>query len=152
MSQSMPGLTETSTNLAIVRCSKGHIVVQSLLRSSIDESKAELASRIRYIFELAGSKIRFVGGYCGWVPRPDTPMIQLMNDIHAKMYGKPMHIHATHGGLECALLGGKYPNLQMVSIGPTVLYPHSPDEQVNIKSVGHIWDFLKEVLVNIPKK
>ena len=152
MSQSMNGLTETSVNLAIVRCDGRKLVTSALLRSALDESKQELADRMRYIFEAAGAKIRFTGGYCGWTPRPDTPMIALLNDMHTKMFGEPMHIMATHGGLECALLGAKYPHWEMVSIGPTILYPHSPDEKVNIPSVQKTWDFLRQVLEAIPEK
>ena len=152
MSRSMPGLTETSINLAVVRTGRGHIKVASLLRSAVDESKAELANRVRYIFEFAGASVKFTGGYCGWTPKPDTPLIGLLNDTHTKLFGKPMNIMATHGGLECALLGAKYPNWEMVSIGPTVLYPHSPDERVNIPSVQHVWELLKAVLVAVPEK
>ena len=152
MSQSMPGLTETSINLAVVRCQRGHLTINSLLRSAINESKQELADRVRYIFEFAGAKVKFFGGYPGWVPKPDTPINKLINDMHVKLYGKPMNIMATHGGLECALLGDKYPNWEMVSIGPTVMYPHSPDERVFIPAVQRSWDLLKAVLENIPEK
>ena len=152
MSQSMPGLTETSINLAVVRCKNGKIVVSSLLRSAIDEAKRELADRVRYIFEAFGASIKFVGGYCGWIPKPDTPMIAMLNDIHTRMFGKPMNVLATHGGLECAILGGKYPNWEMVSIGPTIMYPHSPDEKVNIAAVANVWEFLKAILKEIPEK
>ena len=152
MSQSMPGLTETSINLAVVTCKNGKIVVSSLLRSAIDEAKRELADRVRYIFEAFGASIKFVGGYCGWIPKPDTPMIAMLNDIHTRMFGKPMNVLATHGGLECAILGGKYPNWEMVSIGPTIMYPHSPDEKVNIASVANVWEFLKAILKEIPEK
>ena len=152
MSQSMPGLTETSINLAVVRCKNGKIVVSSLLRSAIDEAKRELADRVRYIFEAFGASIKFVGGYCEWIPKPDTPMIAMLNDIHTRMFGKPMNVLATHGGLECAILGGKYPNWEMVSIGPTIMYPHSPDEKVNIASVANVWEFLKAILKEVPEK
>lgn len=152
MSRSMDGLTETSINLAVVRTAKGHFTVASLLRSAIDEAKQELANRVRYIFEFAGAKITFKGGYSGWVPKPGTPMIKLISDTHEKMFGKPMNIMATHGGLECALLGAKYPNWEMVSIGPTIMYPHSPDERVNIPSVHNTWELLKSVLEQIPEK
>ena len=152
MSQSMHGLTETSINLAVIRCQRGHLTVNSLLRSAINESKQELADRVRYIFEFAGAKIKFFGGYPGWTPKPDTPINKLINDMHVKLYGKPMNVMATHGGLECALLGAKYPNWEMVSIGPTVLYPHSPDERVNIAAVERSWNLLKAVLENIPEK
>ena len=152
MSQSMPGLTETSINLAVVRCKNGKIVVSSLLRSAIDEAKRELADRVRYIFEAFGASIKFVGGYCGWIPKPDTPMIAMLNDIHTRMFGKPMNVLATHGGLECAILGGKYPNWEMVSIGPTIMYPHSPEEKVNIASIANVWEFLKAILKEVPEK
>ena len=152
MSQSMPGLTETSINMAVVRCNDGHLTVKSLLRSAIDSAKEDLALRVKYIFEMAGASIEFSGGYSGWVPKPDTPMIALLNEVHTKMYGTPMDVKATHGGLECAILGAKYPNWEMVSIGPTVMYPHSPDEKAFIPSVQRIWDFLKAVLEAIPEK
>jgi len=152
MSQSMPGLTETSINLAVIRCKRGHLTVSSLLRSAVDSSKEDLALRVRYIFEFAGAKVKFFGGYPGWTPKPETPINKILNDTHVKLFGKPMNVLATHGGLECALLGDKYPNWEMVSIGPTVLYPHSPDERTFIPSVQRTWDFLKAVLEVIPEK
>ena len=152
MSRTMAGLTETSINLAVVRCRRGHLKVASLLRSAINESKEDLALRVKYIFEFAGAKVKFFGGYPGWTPKPDTPVNKLINDTHVKLFGEPMNVLATHGGLECALLGAKYPNWEMVSIGPTILYPHSPDEKCHIPSVQRTWDLLKAVLENIPEK
>lgn len=152
MSQSMEGLTETSTNLAIVRCENGKIRIASLMRSALDSSKTDLALRLKYIFELAGADIRFEGGYPGWVPRPELPVIKLMNDVYNKMFGKDMMIRATHGGLECAIMGATYPKWEMVSIGPTVVHPHSPDERVKIDTVGMVWEYLKVLLTNIPCK
>lgn len=109
MSQTMAGLTETSINLAVVRTRRGHLTVASLLRSALNTSKQDLALRVKYIFEFAGAKIKFFGGYPGWTPKPDTPINKLINDLHVKLYGEPMNVLATHGGLECALLGAKYP-------------------------------------------
>lgn len=153
MSQSMAGLTETSINLAIVRTEKGKITVHSLMRSAVDTAKAALAQRVRCIFELAGAdSVEFKGGYSGWRPKLDTPMNKVMMEQFEKVYGYPMKVMATHGGLECALLGAKYPNWEMVSIGPTVRFPHSPDEKVNIASVARTWDYLKVVLENVPEK
>ena len=153
MSQTMPGLTETSINMAIVRTERGRITVHSLMRSAVDSARAWLAQRVRCIFEIAGAdEIEFKGGYCGWTPRLDTPMNRVMMEQYEKVYGTPMKITATHGGLECALLGAKYPHWEMVSIGPTIKYPHSPDERVNIASVGRTWEYLKEVLKNVPEK
>jgi len=152
MSQSMAGLTETSINLAVIRTNRGHLTINSLLRSAVDNSKNDLALRVKYIFEFAGAKVKFFGGYPGWTPKPDTPINKILNDTHVRMFGTAMNVMATHGGLECALLGDKYPNWEMVSIGPTVLYPHSPDERTFIPSVQRTWDFLKAVLEEIPEK
>ena len=153
MSQTMPGLTETSINMAIVRTEKGRITVHSLMRSAVDTAKADLAERVRCVFELAGAnEIKFAGGYSGWTPKLDTPMNKVMMEQYQKVYGKPMKIMATHGGLECAIMGAKYPNWEMVSVGPTIRYPHSPDEKVNIASVERTWDYLKAVLANVPEK
>jgi dipeptidase D len=153
MSQAMAGLTETSINMAIVRTEHGRITVHSLMRSAVDTAKADLAERVRCIFELAGAnEIKFAGGYSGWTPKLDTPMNKVMMEQFQKVYGKPMKIMATHGGLECAIMGAKYPNWEMVSVGPTIRYPHSPDEKVNIASVERTWDYLKAVLENVPKK
>ncbi|MCQ2174714.1 MAG: aminoacyl-histidine dipeptidase [Bacteroidales bacterium] len=150
MSQSMEGLTETSINMAIVRTGRGRIVVHSLLRSAIDEAKAELAERVRFIFEMAGAKVSFSGGYSGWKPNPESPLIALLNNIHKEKFGKGMNVLATHGGLECAIMGAAYPHWEMISIGPTVKYPHSPDERCHIPSVERSWEFLKAILENAP--
>lgn len=151
MSRSMEGLTETSTNMAIVRTGKGHLTIHSLMRSAVDSSKAYLAERMRCLFELAGAEISFAGGYSGWTPKLDTPMNKVMMDQFQKVYGRPMKIMATHGGLECAIMGAKYPAWEMVSIGPTIVHPHSPDERVKIDSVGRTYDYLKAVLENVPE-
>lgn len=152
MSQSMAGLTETSMNLAIVRTQNGIFRVSGLMRSAIDAAKMQFAERVRLIFEMAGAAVRFEGGYSGWIPKPETPMIKKMDDLYRKMYGEGMDVAATHGGLECALLGAKYPHWEMVSIGPTIRYPHSPDERTKISSVQKTWDFLKAVLESIEEK
>lgn len=153
MSRTMKGLTETSINMAIVRTEKGKITIHSLMRSSVNSAKAALANRVRCIFELAGADdIQFAGGYSGWTPKLDTPMNKIMMEQYKKVTGEDMEIMATHGGLECALLGAKYPNWEMVSVGPTIKYPHSPDEKVNIASVARTWEYLKAVLENVPVK
>ena len=153
MSQSMSGLTETSINMAIVRTEKGKITIHSLMRSAVDTAKEDLALRVGCVFELAGAdKIEFKGGYSGWTPKLDTPMNKVMMEQFKKVYGHDMKIMATHGGLECAIMGAKYPNWEMVSIGPTIKYPHSPDERVNIPSVERTWEYLKAVLEAVPAK
>ena len=153
MSRTMEGLTETSINLAIVRTEKGKITIHSLMRSAIDTAKADLAEKVRCVFELSGAdEIAFKGGYSGWTPKLDTPINKVCMEQYEKVYGKPMKVMATHGGLECAIMGAKYPAWEMVSIGPTIKYPHSPDEKVNIASVARTWEYLKAILANIPEK
>ena len=153
MSRTMEGLTETSINLAIVRTEGGKITIHSLMRSAIDTAKAYLAERVRCVFELAGAdSVQFAGGYSGWTPKLDTPINKVCMEQYEKVYGKPMKIMATHGGLECAIMGAKYPAWEMVSIGPTIRYPHSPDEKVNIPSVARTWEYLKAILAHIPVK
>ena len=152
MSDTLPGLTETSTNMAIVRTEKGHLTVHSLTRSSIDTAKMALSDSIRHTFELAGAKYKTAGAYSGWTPLLGTPMIHVLEETYERLFGTKLHITATHGGLECAIMGAKYPNWEMVSIGPTIMYPHSPDERLKIDTVDKCWKFLVAVLENIPKK
>lgn len=152
MSDTLPGLTETSTNMAMVRTQKNHLTVHSLTRSSIDAAKMSLADSIRFVFELAGAEYSLSGAYSGWTPKLGTPMIKVLEDTYCKLFGKELKITATHGGLECAIMGAKYPNWEMVSIGPTIVHPHSPDERVKIDTVEKAWKFVTAVLENIPEK
>lgn len=152
LSDTLPGLTETSTNMAIVRTEKGHLTVHSLTRSSLDSAKMYLADSIRFVFEAAGARYTLSGAYGGWTPKLGTPMIKVLEDTYQKLFGKELKITATHGGLECAIMGAKYPHWEMVSIGPTIVHPHSPDERVKIDSVGQTWKFVTAVLENVPEK
>lgn len=152
MSPSMPGLVETSVNMAVVRTEDGHLTVRSLIRSSVDSAKEDLAEKMRCVFELAGASFATFGGYPGWTPVPTSPVIGLLNDVYHKLFGKDMKVMAIHAGLECALLGAKYPNWDMVSLGPTLLHPHSPDERVKIDTVDKCWEFLVALLEAIPVK
>ncbi|HTX87843.1 MAG TPA: aminoacyl-histidine dipeptidase, partial [Bacteroidales bacterium] len=152
MSNEMPGLVETSTNLAIVKSENGTIRVHCLLRSSVDSAKTDLEHMIRSVFTLAGAEVGFDGQYPGWKPNPDSPILKTMQEIYKKKFGKVPEIKAIHAGLECGLLGGVYPAWDMISFGPTIRYPHSPDEKVNIETVKKFWDYLVETLANIPQK
>lgn len=152
MSDSMPGLIETSTNLAIIRCENGHIIVHSLMRSAIDSSKAFLAEQMRAVFELAGAEFKTAGGYNGWTPKPETPIYDVVKRVWKEHTGNELKVMATHGGLECAFLGAKYPNWEMVSMGPDIVFPHSPDERVRIASVANVFEFLKKFLEAVPEK
>ena len=152
MSLDMPGMVETSGNLAIVRTEKGVFTVSSLIRSSIDSSKMDMAEQMRNVFELAGAKVTFTGAYSGWKPNMDSAILAEMKRVYKKLYGKEPEVMAIHAGLECGILGAKYPNWDMVSCGPTLCSPHSPDERVYVPSVAKFWDFIVEVLKEAPKK
>jgi len=154
MSDSMPGLVETSTNLAIVKSDNTTktVEVSCLMRSSVDTARAELGSRMDSVFTLAGAKVTLKGGYPGWKPNMDSPILKTMQQVYNSKFGRIPEIKAIHAGLECGILGGTYPSWDMISFGPTIRFPHSPDEKVNIESVGKFWDFLVETLKNIPAK
>lgn len=152
MSDAVPGLVETSNNMAMVKIEGGEFFVKSLLRSSVDSGKDYLATKLASVFELAGCKVEFTGGYSGWAPNSASPILHTMKKVYNNLYGKEPQVMAIHAGLECGILGGTYPNWDMVSFGPTLMSPHSPDERAFIPSVQKAWDFLKEVLVNIPEK
>lgn len=154
MSDSMPGLVETSTNLAIVKSDpkSASVNVACLMRSSVDSAKSDLGVMISSVFKLAGAKIKLSGAYPGWKPNMDSPILKTMQKVYESKFGKIPEIKAIHAGLECGILGGKYPDWDMISFGPTIRYPHSPDEKVHIGSVLKFWEFLIETLKNIPQK
>lgn len=152
MSDWMPGLVETSTNIAMVRIYKGELFIGSLVRSLFESAKEMLALRIRSVAELAGFDVEYEGCYPGWAPDATSPILQLMKDEYKKMFGCEAKVMALHAGLECGILGATYPQWDMVSFGPTLLSPHSPDERCYIPSVEKVWDYLKAVLAVIPGK
>ncbi len=152
MSDAVPGLVETSTNLARVYSDKNNIYAQCLLRSSVDSAKEALADKVASVFELSGAEVLFTGAYPGWKPNPSSPILTVMKDVYKKKFGKIPEVKAIHAGLECGLLGGVYPNWDMISFGPTIRSPHSPDERVNIETVNKFWEYLVEVLKEVPKK
>ncbi len=152
MSDSMKGMVETSTNLAIVKSEKGTILIACLLRSSVDTAKDDLVEAIHSNFALSNADIKFEGGYPGWKPNMNSAILKTAGEVYKKKFGKVPEIKAIHAGLECGLLGGVYPNLDMLSFGPTIRYPHSPDEKALIPSVQKFWDFLVEVIKNAPLK
>ncbi len=152
MSDSMEGLVETSNNVAIVKSENGKIKVLTLIRSSVDSAKQDLENMIESVFQMSGAKVWFDGQYPGWKPNVDSPILKEMSDIYNNKYGIIPKVTAIHAGLECGLLGGAYPNWDMISFGPTIRFPHSPDEKVDIASVRKFWDFTVETLKNVPKK
>lgn len=148
----IPDTVETSTNLSIVVANSTDISVRCLLRSSVDSKKEELASMIESVFALAGAKVEFSGGYSGWNPNMDSPILKTMADVYQKEFGKPAVVRVVHAGLECGIIGATEPRLDMVSVGPTMRHPHTPDEKVNIASVERFWRFIVATLEAIPAK
>ena len=152
MSSDIPGLVETSNNLAVVKIEKGEFALKTLMRSSVDSAKEALAEKFDAVFKLAGISTEFTGGYSGWAPNPSSAILATMKEVYHRLYGKEPAVMAIHAGLECGILSGAYPHWDMVSFGPTLLSPHSPDERANIPSVAKAWEFLKAVLAAIPEK
>ena len=128
------------------------VLGQTLLRSSVDTAKLDLQNMVDAVFTMAGAEINFDGEYPGWKPNPDSEILSLMLDLYKKMFGKEPLVKAIHAGLECGILGGTYPNWDMISVGPTIVSPHSPDEKTEIVSVKKFWDYLLETLKSIPVK
>jgi dipeptidase D len=152
MSDGIPGLVETSTNLAIVRTDEKQVNIHCLLRSSVESAKENLADSMKAFFEIVGSQVEFTGSYPGWKPNMDSPILRSMKMVYKKMYNREPEIKAVHAGLECGIIGGVFPHLDMISFGPTIRHPHSPDEKVHIESVQKFWNYLAETLKNVPEK
>ena len=152
MSVAMPGLVQTSTNLARVVSDGRTVKLQCLLRSSVNTEKEALGESIAALFALAGAKTELTGAYNGWNPDMESPILKTMTASYEALYGKKPAVTAIHAGLECGIIGSAYPGLDMISFGPTICYPHSPDEKVEIASVGKFYDFLVDTLRNVPEK
>lgn len=151
MSNDIPGLVETSTNLASVKMLPNHqIEVGTSQRSSVESQKEYIINMVTSVFKLAKAKIVQNEGYPGWQPNPDSEILALAKDQYKDLYNKEAKVKAIHAGLECGLFLEKYPNLDMISIGPDMTDVHSPDEQMKISSVGKFWDFLIKILENAP--
>jgi dipeptidase D len=148
----LPTVVETSNNLAIIKSDGSTIIVRCLIRSSVESRKEELASMVSSVFSLAGAKVDMVGGYPGWKPNLESPILKEMTKVYENKFGKTPKVMIIHAGLECGILGTHYPKMDMISFGPTIRYPHSPDEKVNIATVQKFWDYLLATLENIPTK
>lgn len=152
MSKELEGIVETSTNLAIVKAANGKMEIASLQRSLSEDGKNEIAKAVRTALTNAGFKAESSGDYPGWNPNPDSPILKTMKELYKTKFGKTPEVKVIHAGLECGLLGSVYPNWDMISFGPTIRWPHSPDEKVNIATVKKFWDYLVETLKNVPSK
>jgi dipeptidase D len=152
MSKDFEGTVETSSNLAIVKLIDGQIMTASLQRSLVDASKDELAAEMRALLEKCGARAESTGSYPGWKPNINSPILHTMKKVYEEKYGKTPKIMVIYAGLECGILGSKYPNWDMVSFGPTLVFPHSPDEALKIDTVPLFWEFMTETLKNVPVK
>jgi len=151
MSPDIPGLVQTSNNVARVQVADGEIKVLCLTRSSVDSEKFDLAHSISANFFNIGAEVDLAGSYPGWTPAPDSEIVKLMTNLYQEKYNETPKVMACHAGLECGILGTNYPEMQMISFGPNIRGAHSPDEKVQISSVQKYWDFLLETLKRIPK-
>ncbi|EGJ71509.1 aminoacyl-histidine dipeptidase [Bacteroides coprosuis DSM 18011] len=153
MSQDIPGLVETSTNLASIKMKPGNIIrIETSQRSSILSSRDDMANTVRAAFELGGAKVSHGEGYPGWKPNPHSEIVEVTAESYKRLFNKDAEIKAIHAGLECGLFLTKYPHLDMVSFGPTMRGVHSPDERLQISTVDLFWKHLVDVLKHIPAK
>ena len=152
MSPDIEGLVETSNNIARVTVKDGKAEILCLTRSSVESSKTDLSNSIRAGFEMAGFEVEFSGTYPGWAPDMDSPILKVLDELYQKMNNDKADIAACHAGLECGILGKNYPDMDMISFGPTIRGAHSPDERASISSAQKYWKFVLEVLKNIPEK
>ncbi|RYM31318.1 aminoacyl-histidine dipeptidase [Brumimicrobium glaciale] len=152
MSLNFDDLVETSSSLAQVIIKDGTFETKSLQRSSVETTKDDVARTIRGVFDLLGADVEQSGDYPGWEPNPDSSILKTMREMYEKRFNEKPKVMACHAGLECGILGTHLPNVDMISFGPNIRQPHSPDETVQISSVQKFWGFLLEVLKETPKK
>lgn len=153
MSQDIPGLVETSTNLASVKMKPGNVIrIETSQRSSINSAKQNIADMVRTVFDMAGAQVSSGDGYPGWKPNPHSEILEIAVESYKRLFGVEAKVKAIHAGLECGLFLDKYPSLDMVSFGPTLQGVHSPDERMNIPSVERFWCHLTDILKHVPTK
>jgi dipeptidase D len=150
MSPDIEGLVETSNSLARVVLRDGDIRINCLTRSSVDSGKMDLAYHVKSGLELGGFKVELNGSYPGWKPNPDSAILKVLEGTYENIFGKKPDVLACHAGLECGILGTNYPEMDMISFGPTIRGAHSPDERASISSSQKYWKYLLEILKNIP--
>ena len=149
MSADIPGLVETSTNVAIIRTEKNKIVLTTSQRSSVASEIDEIVQCVSAVFELGGAKVVRAEGYPGWKPNLDSQILKIAKSTYQSLYGKEPEVKAIHAGLECGIIGEKFPGMDMVSFGPTLEGVHSPDEKIHIDTVEKFWNFLLGILKNV---
>ena len=149
MSADIPGLVETSTNVAIIRTEKSKIVLTTSQRSSVASEIDEIVQCVSAVFDLGGANVVRAEGYPGWKPNLDSRILKVATSTYQSLYGKEPEVKAIHAGLECGIIGEKFPEMDMVSFGPTLEGVHSPDEKIHIDTVEKFWNFLLGILKNV---
>ena len=149
MSADIPGLVETSTNIAVVRTVGDSLSITTSQRSSVASELTEVTDAVSAVFALGGAAVRYTDGYPGWTPDMKSPILKTCRSAYRSLYGKPAKVRAIHAGLECGVIGERIPGMDMISFGPTIEGAHSPDERIHIPSVGKFWKFLLEILKNV---
>ncbi len=152
MSREIPNFVETSTNLASVKMTENKIVISTSQRSSLESAKECAANMVACVFAMAGARIEHSEGYPGWTPNPDSEILEITKSAYVKLFNTEPKVLAIHAGLECGVIGEKYPGMDMISYGPTIKGAHSPDERLHIGTVKKFWDLTLEVLNNIPEE
>ena len=150
MSQSIDNFVETSTNLASVKFQEDEILVTTSQRSSVESEKQDITNMVTSVFRLAGARTKTSDGYPGWSPDPDSEIMNITVDSYKKLFATEPEVLAIHAGLECGLIGDKYPEMDMISYGPTIKRAHSPEEKIEIDTVLKFWDLTLDILKNIP--
>ncbi|MCF8369442.1 MAG: aminoacyl-histidine dipeptidase [Bacteroidales bacterium] len=150
--ENMPDVVETSSNLAIIKSEAGKITIAILTRSAVDAERDKAAADIGKVFREYGAEAKHHGAYPGWKPDINSPILETMKKVYNDSFGRVPEVKVIHAGLECGILGAIYPHWDMISFGPTIRFPHSPDEKVKIDTVKKFWDFLVYTLKNIPVK
>jgi len=151
MSSDITGLVETSSNIARVEASEGKVHIISMTRSSVDSAKLDVCNAFDSLFELINVKAEHKGNTPGWNPDMNSEILSIGKNLYKKLYDSEPLIKAIHAGLECGLFKSEYPDLDIVSIGPTIMFPHSPDEKIKVVTVDRFWTYLLELLKNISK-
>ncbi|MCE8052708.1 aminoacyl-histidine dipeptidase [Halomonas daqingensis] len=149
MSSAVPGVVETSNNLGVVSLDEGRFHLCALVRSLRDSAVEDLADRFRGLFDLIGARTRVENAYPGWTPAPDSALLSRFERLHRQLVGREPAVKVIHAGLECGILAGKYPNLEMISFGPSIRGAHSPDERVELDSVVEFWDLLRALIEDL---
>ncbi len=152
LNEKLEGVVETSSNMAMIKMQENQILVGFLHRSSSEAEKASVCKAVREIFEGNGAKVEHTGDYPGWQPNAESTLLSTMKQVYNDKFGKVPEVKVIHAGLECGILATNYPKWEMISFGPTIRFPHSPDEKVEISTVQKFWDYLVETLKAVPEK